>query len=213
MADTFKAPTTDESLRFLISFLFNGSLTPGLRECVRRAYLDFSRTARGVGKLPDAKTLKRTSHELLERILKEATERTPAWDGESYDTWHESQCAQIRQLYANSKFNSFSVGQAQKWLNMSVKYALTLHAVGMYDVKRADALRRVAHVPLDDFMVTALRPCGAPELGCAWSRVSSYDTYFSYQIWFRQRFTESVPLDAEFHLWLKEAEQRRKLSA
>lgn len=72
---------------------------------------------------------KNSRHELLERLLKEATDRTLAWDRESYDNWLESQCAQICQLYANSRFTSFCVGQAQKWLKMSVKYALTLNAL------------------------------------------------------------------------------------
>lgn len=213
MADKFEPPTTDESRRFLISFPFNGSMTPGLRECVWRAYLDLSRTAHGVGKLPDSKSLKSSTHALLERLLKEATERTPAWDGASYDMWHESQCAYICQVYTKSGFTSFCVGQAQKWLNMSLKYTLTLNAVGMLPVEHADALRKVAHVPLDDFILTALRSYDAPRLGCSWSRVSDYKTYFNYQRWFRERFKESIPLDAEFHLWINEAKKRRKASA
>lgn len=77
MAEKFEPPTTDESRRFLISFPFNGSMTPGLRECVWRAYLDLSRTVHGVGKLPDSKNLKSSAHELLERLLKELRNERP----------------------------------------------------------------------------------------------------------------------------------------
>jgi len=127
--------------------------------------------------------------------------------------WHESQCANICKHYTKGGFTSFSVGQAQKWLNMSVKYTLTLNAVGMLPVEHADALRRVAHVPLDDFILTALRPYNPPRLGCSWSRVRDYETYLDYQRWFRVEFKDSTPLDAEFHLWLREAKQHRKPSA
>ena len=209
MAEIFKTPTTDQSRRFLISFLFGGSMTPGLRECVRRAYLDFSRTAHGVGKLNGSEGLKHSAHDLLESLLKEATERPNAWDRDSYDKWHESQCARICQHYAHGQFTSFRIGQAQKWLNMSVKYALLLNAVNMLPLEHAAALRSVAHVPIDDFIVKALQNAGAPELDSTWSRVTVYSKYFEFQCWFRKQFKDSTPLDVEFHLWIQEANKRR----
>jgi len=205
----FEPPTVEESRRFLISFLFGGSMEPGLKECVRRGYLDLSRTAHGIGKLPASKDLKGSAYTLVESLLKEATKHGTAWTMAAYDEWHKSKCAAICQFYGNNNFSSFRVGQAQKWLNMSVKYALALHSVGMLAISQGQSLRTVAHIPLDDFMVTALRPLGAPNVGSAWSRIESYDTYFEYQEWFRKHFKESVPLDAEFHLWIEEARRRR----
>ncbi len=83
----FQTPMIDDHRRFLISFLFNGSTRPGLKEIVWRSYLDFNRTADGIGKGDKAKERKEKAHALLLDMLTTATTR--AWDIESYDQWHQ----------------------------------------------------------------------------------------------------------------------------
>lgn len=58
---------------------------------------------------------------------------------------------------------------------MSIKYALTLSSVGMLSIPDADSIRAVAHVPLDEFILTALTrsrcaiPCCYPTRNlCNW---------------------------------------------
>ena len=43
-----------------------------------------------------------------------------------FDRWHEAACTKLQTLYHDHGFTDFSVGQAQKWLNMSLKYVFTL---------------------------------------------------------------------------------------
>lgn len=207
MSYDFRPPTPDDSRRFLMSFHLNGSMEPGIKECVWRAYIDQSRTAHGVGKGSGASRLKHSAHRLLERLVKTATERT--WDAKSFDKWHESQCVKICQHYSKGGYDSFAIGQAQKWLNMSIKYSLALNSSGMLRFEYPESLRMVAHIPLDNFMLTALNSYGAPRIASRWSRITIYKPYMDYQMWVRERFPDSIPLDVEFHLWAKESKLRR----
>jgi hypothetical protein len=202
-------PTEDEQRRFLIGFLFRGNMKPGPAECVARAYVDFARTATGITDGPKGPVLKRSAHALVEALLGEALWRTPAWDMTSFDKWHKSACKQICGHYAKGSYRDLRSGQAQKWLNMSIKYALTLSSIGMLSIPDSESLRAVAHIPLDEFMLTALLPYGAPSPFGKWSQITDYNAYFEYQRWIRRRFPRCRPLDVEFHLWNAEAASRR----
>jgi hypothetical protein len=201
-------PSPDEHRRFLISFLFNGSMAPALKECVKRAYLDFSRTADGIGKGVDASLRTDTAHALVLEILTAAT-LTP-WTQDVYDLWHKEQCAVIIRHYADRAYTAFTPGQAQKWLNMAVKYALCLHGAEMLPLSRAASLWRVAHAPLDNYILDALcTEHGAQPLDCTWSRIATYEDYFEVQRWIRTKFAPRPALDVEFRVWLKAAAQLR----
>lgn len=183
-------------------------MNPGVAGCVWRAYLDFSRTVHGINKTPDPAVLKKSAHELLEKIINESISFDYT-DACAFDKWHEKKCINICEHYSNKGFDSFSVGQAQKWINMAIKYALSLHAAGMLEIKNHLHLRKVAHVPVDNYIIAAFSDFDAPKLLCAWSRIFRYEDYMAYQSWIREKFQGSSPLDVEFHLWLKQAAQQR----
>ena len=42
-----------------------------------------------------------------------------------------------------------------------------------------------------------------------WSKLEDYNEYLKYQIWFRKKYKDDIPLDAEFYLWLTEAKKNR----
>ena len=42
-----------------------------------------------------------------------------------------------------------------------------------------------------------------------WSKLNDYNEYLKYQDWFRNKYKNEIPLDAEFHLWLEEARKSR----
>ncbi len=205
-----RVPTEDEQRRFLISYLFAGSLDPGLAECVARAYRDFSRTAHGITKGETGLAVKLSAHRLVETLVSEAIAPRATWTPISFDHWHESACKQIQSHYAERGYSRLTVGHAQKWLNMSIKYALSLAAVGMLRLANPDDLRAVAHVPLDEFFLTSLKPYEAPSLPSTWSNISDYHVYIGLQEWVRLHFGDSKPIDVEFRLYNEEAASRRQ---
>lgn len=211
MHQTYPTPTSAEQRAFLISFLFGGEVNPGVSQCVARAYLDLSRTAHGISKEAGANQLKRDAHLLAKSLLTEAIGTTKPWTPSAFDRWHEAACSQVCAHYRVGRYPMFRVGQAQKWLNMSIKYALSLSALEMLHVVNLRALRRVAHVPLDNIVIEALRSFNAPRLRCPWSRIADYGEYLRLQHWIRKQFKESLPLDVEFHIWIKESARQRSL--
>jgi hypothetical protein len=207
--DQFPQPTAEDYTQFFLSFLFGGNLRPGVPDCVRRAYLDLSRTVRGIGALSTAREVKRSAHRLVEHLLQEAAHPRHPWERAEFDAWHQRACAKLGQHFASQGYREWHVGQSQKWLNMSIKYALGLAALGSAYVDHSTALRSAAHAPLDTYIVDVLSGRGAPRLNCAWSRIDDYALYLDLQRWIRDEFPNSDPLDVEFHLYNREVARRR----
>jgi hypothetical protein len=205
----YPAPTVEEHTRFMLSFLFGGEMYPTLKDCVRRANLDLARTVHGINGDGVAKTLRLSGHALVERQLAEVTQSAAAWCQDSFDGWHRRACLELVDHFCQSGYSMFYIGQAQKWLNMAVKYALTLQPLRMLSVAHAGSLRQVAHVPIDNFILEALKPMGVSPLTCAWSRIADYAQYIAYQEQLRFLFSGSALLDVEFHEWNAESRRRR----
>ena len=91
----------------------------------------------------------------------------------------------------------FTVGQGQKWINMSIKYLFLLQPS---DVENCWAF---CHVPIDRIIIRRLEAQGKmpPKLGSVWSAVDSYERYLEWQVWFRGE-TLDIPMDHEFRLWM-----------
>jgi hypothetical protein len=174
---------------FLIAIHFGkGDLLAG---CVRLAYRDLQRTVRGIaghdkGDIPQR----------VRRLMLEAKHaRTQA----EFDRWHHAACKELIAAFCGIGYQRFTIGQAQKWLNMTLKYIFVLgDRLGGYE-----NVYGYCHVPLDQFVMEAARPLGLPALPGtgAWSTLSDYDVYMERQRWFRERFSEP-PLVVEFRLWL-----------
>jgi len=95
-------------------------------------------------------------------------------------------------------FSSLSVGQAQKWINMSIKYAI---ALGERRLPGFHRVYDVAHVALDNIVLKRLTELGMSTLGCSWSRLDDYGQYMKCQQWVRDRFGDEFPLEVEYRLW------------
>ena len=121
-------------------------------------------------------------------------------------------CANLSSLFAARGYPFFTIGQSQKWINMSVKYSLTLAAVSWFSITDAPRLRTVAHAPLDTFFLTGLAAEKSseapPKLKSAWSRIADYEKYFAMQAWLCRSFA-APPLDVEFHVWQRASRARR----
>jgi len=193
---SYPSPTPAEMQRWLTTY-FRGHPSSDLRLCVDAGYLDMCRTLRGISKTGRAGTLRCSASELLlQEICRIAcSELSQA----AYDNWHRELCDGLVATY-NPGFPSFSDGQAQKWLNMAMKYAVLS---GDSCVRGIGAVLPYAHVPVDKILLHELAKRGLPGPGryYPWSRIKSYDLYMELQRWVRTQFAPSVPCAVEFRLW------------
>ncbi|MDO8587334.1 MAG: hypothetical protein Q7T82_09865 [Armatimonadota bacterium] len=119
---------------------------------------------------------------------------------EAFDDWHKNICQTLATVFRKYGYEHFFVGQAQKWINMTLKYIFTM---GEERVQGFAGLYGYCHVPIDNIILNALMEHGFPGLPCSWSRLDDYDLYLEHQKWVRQHF-ELLPLDVEFRLWMGE---------
>lgn len=181
--------------------LYFGKSDDLLAACLNRAYRDFNRTMHGFDKL---KTKDQLHQKVLDYLKKSFLEMQTGCvrisKQEEFDDWHGSICSILASYYENHGYISFSVGQAQKWINMTFKYIFTM---GEDRVPGFNNLYEFCHIPLDNIILKKLSgEYGFTGLSCAWSRLDDYDEYLACQKWIRQTFSE-IPLDIEFKLWMK----------
>lgn len=207
----FSPPTKDQHFRFLSSFLFGGTDAPTVRDVTWRAYLDLSRTVHHIDEADPSRALRETAHAHVEALLVALFSGGPR-ERDAYDAWHREACEALSSLFARRGYSTFTIGQSQKWINMGVKYGLTLASVDWLALDDSAQLRAVAHAPLDSFFLDALHAEAAeaapPRLSTSWSRIVDYDEYFAMQRWLRRAFP-TPPLDVEFHVWQRASRKRR----
>ncbi len=176
-------------------YLYFGSNADLLTACINRAYLDFNRTLHGFRKSEgDIYESAKNSLLISLEILRSTARNEISVD--VFDNWHEKTCESLISVFSNNGYRLF-VGQAQKWVNMTMKYIFT---AGEQRIPGFDSVYSYCHVPFDNILLGKLEKYGFPSLNCAWSRLDKYDEYFERQKWVRQRFS-LAPMDVEFLLW------------
>lgn len=90
-------------------------------------------------------------------------------------------------------------GQAQKWVNMTLKYLYVL------DEDMIESVFQYCHVPLDNYIFDyseKIYGIGKPKT--AWSRWTDYKKdYMAYQDALRRMINDDTPLGWEFEAWIK----------
>jgi hypothetical protein len=162
---------------------------------IKRAYLDFNRTMIGMGQQPDRVVIYEKQAEILKGKL-DILRGQVRVSQQQFDQWHQDTCQALIDGYQKYGFQ-FTIGQAQKWINMSLKYIYTL---GEGRVPGFIELYPLCHAPLDRILLKALESYGLPKINEPWSRISNYDNYLGIQFWIRKCF-DLPPLDVEFLLW------------
>jgi hypothetical protein len=182
-----------------VAVCYFGRKDDWLDRCMRRAYLDMNRTLHGiVGKLGEdhVEWTAAMLHVLKDRLM--ILPGHPTWTQESFDAWHHESVDMLKKTSSEHGFSSFSVGQAQKWINMSIKYAI---ALGERRMPGFCCVYDVAHVALDNVVLRHLEEGGMHSLDCAWSRLDDYTRYMECQRWVRDRFGDEFPLEVEYRSW------------
>lgn len=182
---------------FMLNTLF-GSDPNHIQAASRRAYLDMCRTLR-LGGVDSEKIYKEATNSLETKVR--FILNSPNVTHTEYDQWHQETCNDLCIRYAKYKI-PFFIGQAQKWLNMTMKYLYIRNNDG------AVQLLPLLHVPLDQYVFTAAaRELGIPPAGSAWSKINSYEQYLHYQEEIHSRVCVP-PLLWEMEAWLREAKRR-----
>lgn len=145
--------------------------------------------------------------------------RSPQNCEDNFDKWHFILSSTIVKTAKNTDRlfeadNSFSFGQAQKWINMTLKYMRIMGFSGFKD----DYL----HIPLDDYILTALKKSGkicdpydieglniSSSLITKWSKIDDYQNYFKLQLDIRNALKgKMTPIEWESKAWIAEAKYR-----
>jgi hypothetical protein len=192
----FTAPSREDYFDFLVRCYF-GDSEDSLQLCVKRAYLDLNRTLHGFAVRKGSEELRNSAHLLVGRLVTGLLALSASQ--QAFDSWHRKACLDLRGHYRKGGFEAFSHGQAQKWLNMTLKYVF---AMGESRLPGYLPYYSFAHIPIDNVFVAAAKAIGGPELPMPWSRLDDYAVYFGLQEGYRKMFAPSAPLAAEFKLWL-----------
>lgn len=161
---------------------------------IKRAYRDFNRTLQ---KFPSDENLKNTIRNNWIEVLRYKIDELINHifeNQEEFTLWHQATCCQLRM--ANDY--KLSQGQAQKWLNMTLKY---LFVFGENRVPGINANYKFFHIPIDNIIMEKLKKLGIAKFDQAWSQIPDYDSYYRYQKEVRELFSGRIPMDVEFELF------------
>ena len=185
-----------DSLEFLYAVYF-GSYEDELQAAENRAYRDMNRTLRFHGLQQEKRdALRKQAMSIIQSQIGDLWQEKVA-DQKTYDLWHENLSQGIIALYEDSNVK-FTVGQAQKWINMTMKY---LYVFGKPEMKD---LSRVCHVPLDNYIFEiASTSLNIDKPKIPWSRWDDYSNqYMQYQYFLREKLVDDIPFKWEFRAWL-----------
>ncbi len=121
----------------------------------------------------------------------------------SYDKWHEELCDKIVDTYAPAGI-IFNYGQAQKWVNMTMKYLLLLRN------RKAQSLEKHFHIPIDSYIIEDVREDVYVDGIEPWSQMEK-GKYIEYQgklLDYVKKKGYGSPLEWEAESWNKQKEKR-----
>ena len=161
---------------------------------ISKSYRDLMRTIRGFSYNPNHDAIiqnaRQTLHAAVTLIL--SAEINTQSD---FDDLHKTACYD---LISSFRGQSFTVGQAQKWINMTFK---NLHLLDFPEVQK---VYEYCHIPVDSYMLNITNYT----MSQPWSKINDYCEYLEYQNWFRKEYPNYIPLDKEFYLWLGAAKNQ-----
>lgn len=169
------------------------------KAAANRAYRDMCRTIRfekGVSQTVKDDCRTRVI-ELIETKIKKCNSIDTI---EKYDKFHDSLCLRIIDCYDNQTIAEITYGQAQKWVNMTMKYLCVLYE------GQCDWLNKIysfLHIPIDSIILDKAKkefPNEFPVNNIPWSQLSNRE-YLTIQNKFRAVIKDVALIDWEFKAW------------
>lgn len=134
------------------------------------------------------------------RIIKESLYTLS--DGTNFDDWHDTLCKELRDIYSGR----LSYGQAQKWVNMTIKYAYVLKKLGAVDegIFPYISEKHVSefHPPIDSYILR-----GVIKDNTAWSNIDTVEEYKELKDRLKK---EDFDFKSELKKWPQIAEEQRQ---
>ena len=169
------------------------------KAAANRAYRDMCRTIRfekGVSqKLKD--NCRTRVIELIETKIKKCNSIDTI---EKYDKFHDSLCLRIIDCYDNQTIAEITYGQAQKWVNMTMKYLCVLYE------GQCDWLNKIysfLHIPIDSIILDKAKkefPNDFSVNNTPWCQLSR-EEYITIQNKLRAVIKDVALIDWEFKAW------------
>ena len=200
----------EKNILEFFKYSYFGNLKAPIDSASNRAYRDMCRTLRFGNFQGDRMELKKDVNGFLDKQIKKLVNCSITSEKE-FDEWHKQLCIKISDEYKNSKIQ-FTYGQAQKWLNMTIKYLCMLEVEGY----SFDNVIKWLHIPIDNYIFDAVeKELKIDRPKDIWSRWDNYDEYLKYQNDIRERIEKDRNIDVppllwEFKNWLEVAKGNNK---
>ena len=167
-----------------------------------RAYRDFSRTLR----FNDLKEnpisiplIKNLWEKDLLKIIFEVCESNFS-NQEKFDEWHKEKTISLT-IINNNDFG-LTIGQSQKWINMTLKY---LFLFGDEKIPFISKNAQYFHIPIDNIIQDRIsKNLKINRIEGSWSRIGNYDSYLEYQKEIRDKIKPLSAFEFEFKLFNNE---------
>ena len=131
---------------------------------------------------------------------------------DGFDEWHAKVCDKLVEFYKKIKVgddNFFTYGNAQKWVNMTMKYLWMLGLLPK-NIKEEDL-----HIPIDSFIMGVLQAGDLPKSSetnriIGWSKWKEYQQYEKVQKKIKDECTIKCTINSENNTWITQVEKRNK---
>ena len=173
-----------------------------------------------------------TAHDNALKILKDQLENCTF---KEYDEWHHTTCMAVCDKYDEQRLNCFTYGNAQKWVNMTMKYLYLFDSLGLGNspIIFDDGMAQCLHVPVDSYIIESVwdKNVELPIVKLlkdgtkgkydsvkvkAWSKWddreiqdTNKNEYQLFQESLRNALDE-VPIDWEGPAWIEQAKKRKR---
>lgn len=98
-------------------------------------------------------------------------------DDNAFSKWEKDLADKIRNIYLENNINLYTYGNAQKWINMTIKYMFSSD-----NSNPNDMLYQVCYLPIDRIIQDkAYKELGVKRLPVAWSKCDDWKEIKSYQ--------------------------------
>jgi len=174
----------EDALRFYALMTMGGYLS--IDACINTAYRDFCRTMHGIMGNDLNEAMRSEASDIIRRMIGKVLKAS--FTQAEFDKLHSSACKAVKKVYSDNR-TSFFIGQAQKWINMSLKYVYLLYLVDLLDINKTgiEMLKqnyRHFHLPIDNIVLQhqTVKRLYSEHIGnTAWSRIDDYPKYLVFQ--------------------------------
>lgn len=193
----------DEEILKFLKFSYFGDLNISIEVASNRAYRDMCRTIKfnKLKDITDRRKLRDKVNIMFETEIKKLTSGSKK-NSDDFNNWHGEVFENMKNLY-EEKGIKLTYGQAQKWINMTIKY---LYLFGGYTF---DSVFEELHIPVDNYILDiANEKVGIDRPKKPWSKWEE-EQYRNYQNEIKSKI-KIAPLIWEFENWLDVAQNKNQ---